>query len=419
MSIIGIGVGLPINLQRLASKSPVLPMLVWAFYASILLLPGAYNIFGPALIFYCLATIIFVRPLIFIDIDRLLTVLLLAYPVSMFPSALVMGAKIGYFYPTIRAFLFIPFVIGLRATGNQLLVSRGFFLGGSAGGLAAAFFSGYSLLMHPGVRVGAPISNPIPFAQIATILALMAFVSISNSSRYWEKILSGLGFFGAVFTVYASGSFGPLLGCCSGLLVIAVFLFGRRPSKLVLLGTGILLVAFVLILMPLMAGKFHQIISEFAAYLEGSGMGTSQGQRLIVWSMSLREIVHAPFFGIGPGHFDVVLDDFCAANPCSSNFLSFNHVHSQYFETALNSGLIGLLGLLVSLVSPAVLFFRRIGMSSAVSRDASITGFAVVVAVMTSMISQPLYAHNVSLISYFLTISVCWFLAYPSERQGC
>jgi O-antigen ligase len=329
-----------------------------------------------------------------------------------------MGAKIGYFYPTIRAFLFIPFVIGLRATGNQLLVSRGFFLGGSAGGLAAAFFSGYSLLMHPGVRVGAPISNPIPFAQIATILALTAFASIFNSGRHWEKILSVLGFLGAIFTIYASGSYGPLLGCCCGLLVIVAFLFGRRPSKLVLLGVGILLVAFVLILMPLLAGKFHQIVSEFSAYFAGSGMGTSQGQRLIAWSISLREIVHAPFLGIGPGHFDVVLERFCAANPCSSNFRGFHHVHSQYFETALNSGLIGLLGLLVSLASPAVLFFRRIGLSRAVSRDASIVGLAVVVAAMTSMVSQPLYAHNISTISYFLTISVCWFLAYPSARQG-
>ena len=409
---------LPVDLQRLASKGLVLPILVWAFYASILFLPGACNIFGPALVFYCLATILLVRPLIFVDADRLLTVLLLAYPASMLPSALVMGAKIGYFYPTIRAFLFIPFVMGLRATGNQLLVSRGFFLGGSAGGLAAAFFSGYSLLMHPGVRVGAPISNPIPFAQIATILALMAFVSIFNSDRYWERILSVLGFLGAVFTIYASGSYGPLLGCCSGLLVIVAFLFGRRPSRFVLLGVGILLVAFVLILMSLLAGKFHQIISDISSYAAGSGMDTSQGNRLILWSISMGEIAHSPFYGIGPGHFGDVLEDFCAANQCSPDFRGFNHVHSQYFETALNSGLIGLLGLLVSLVSPAVLFFRRIGLSGAVSRDASITGLAVVVAAMTSMVSQPLYAHNISTISYFLTISVCWFLAYPSARQG-
>jgi O-antigen ligase len=92
-------------------------------------------------------------------------------------------------------------------------------------------------------------------------------------------------------------------------------------------------------------------------------------------------------------------------------------VHSQYFDSALNAGLIGLLGLLISLVSPAVLFSRQIAVTGGSAQYATIVGLAVVVAAMGSMVTQPLYAHNISVISYVLTISLCWFLAVPASRQ--
>jgi O-antigen ligase len=146
-------------------------------------------------------------------------------------------------------------------------------------------------------------------------------------------------------------------------------------------------------------------------------MGTSQGQRLILWGISIRELVQSPWFGVGPGHFKLVLTQFCSDVHCSVDFSGFNHVHSQYFDSALNAGLIGLSGLLISLVSPAVLFCRQIAVTVGSEQGAAIVGLAVVVAAMGSMVSQPLYAHNISVISYVLTISICWFLAAPASRQ--
>ena len=92
-------------------------------------------------------------------------------------------------------------------------------------------------------------------------------------------------------------------------------------------------------------------------------------------------------------------------------------MHSQYFDSALNAGLIGLVGLLISLVSPAVLFYRQIAIVGGSANVAAIVGLAVVVAAMVSMLSQPLYAHNISVISYVLTLSISWFLAVPGSRQ--
>ena len=307
--------------------------------------------------------------------------------------------------------------MGLRTKADPLLVSRGFFLGGSVGGLGGACFSAYSLLSHPGVRVGDPITNPIPFGQIAAALSLIAFVSIFQCTRRWEKLLSVFGFLGGIVTLYASGSSGALLGFGFGLLVVLVFVSRKRLTRAIWLGIAVLLGVAFCIVAPVLLFKFHQLGADLDAYASGAGMGTSQGQRLILWGISLREIGNSPWFGIGPGRFKLVLSEFCSTGQCSLDFMGFNHVHSQYLDSALNAGLIGLSGLLVSFVSPAVLFYRQIAVSTGPGQGASIAGLAVVVAAMGSMVSQPLFAHNISVISYVLTISICWFLAVPASRQ--
>jgi len=404
-------------LRRLLSSHQLLPLLVWLFYATILLLPDAFHVFGGLLIAGCLAAMFLARPFRFDRSDAVLACLLLAYPISMLPSAFVKGGNLSFFDYPARALLFVPVVLGLRARANYFTTSRWFYLGASAGGLGSGFFSLYSLWLIPGARVGLPITMPIPFAQIATLLALISFVSIFNSSRYWEKLFSGFGFLGSTAAICASGSYGPLLGFGLGLFFLLVFVLRNRLSRISYLWLFLLLAGIAPIVFPLLSTKYFQIVSEIHAYASGSGMGTSQGQRLILWFISIREIANSPFFGIGPGHFKAVLLNFCAVNRCIGDFSSFNQVHSQYFDSALNAGLVGLTGLLITIFSPAVLFCRRLSASSAVVQNASAAGLAVVVAAAVSMISQSLFAHNISVISYFLTISVCWYLANPPASE--
>jgi O-antigen ligase len=407
---------LKLRIGGLFSAQQVLPVLVWMFFATILFLPDAYDVFGAVLVAYCLAVIVSVRPRILEEQDWVFVALLLCYPLLMLPSAFVMGADYSFFDYPVRFLLFIPIVMGLRTKSDPQLVARGFFLGGSVGGLGAACLSVYSLLLHPGVRVGDPITNPIPFGQIAATLSLIAFSSIFYCSRRWDKVLSILGFLGGIVALCASASFGAILGLVIGLLVALGFVSKKLLSRSVWIGILLLLVASFCILSPLLFFRLHQLLAEVNAFASGAGMGTSLGQRLILWGISIREVFHSPWFGIGPGHFKSVLLQFCREVQCTLQFSGFNHVHSQYFDSALNGGLIGLAGLLISFVSPALLFYRRIAVSIGPAQGASIAGLTVVVAAMGSMISQPLYAHNISVISYVFTISVCWYLSLSASR---
>jgi len=402
---------------RLLSAPQTPPVLVWLFFASIIFIPDAYDVFGAALVVYCLVASVIVRPRIFYALDWIFVGLLFCYPLLMLPSALVMGADYSFFDYPVRVLLFIPVVMGLRTKVDPLLVSRGFFLGGSFGCLGGTCFTAYVLFFHPGGRVGLPITNPIPFGQIAASLSIIAFVSIFYCSRRWERLLSVFGFLGGIFTLYASGSAGPFLGFSLGLLVVLFFLSRKLTTRTAWLGLVWLLAVSLCIMSPVLILKFNQFVADVTAYASGVGMGTSQGQRLILWGITIRELVHSPLFGVGPGHFKLILSQFCSERYCDPGFSGFNHMHSQYFDSALNAGLIGLSGLLVSLVSPAVLFYRQIAVTIGSAQGAAIVGLAVVVAAVGSMLSQPLYAHNISVISYMLTLSICWFLAVPASRE--
>ena len=71
-----------------------------------------------------------------------------------------------------------------------------------------------------------------------------------------------------------------------GLFAVLVFVSKKRFSRAVWLGIALLLVVSICIVTPLLGFKFHEFVADVNAYASGAGMGTSQGQRLILWGIS-------------------------------------------------------------------------------------------------------------------------------------
>ena len=395
------------------------PVLVFGFYSLILLVPDAYDVFGAALVIVSIAVIALIRPRLFSDLDRWFAFFLALYPLSFLPSLVAMGGIFRYLDYPIRCLLFIPLIMGLRGYADHKAFEKSLFLGASAGGIGAGLFSLKGLLWDHVERVGLPLTNPIPYGQIAAILAILSLASLFIFDGFWRRCLAVIGFFGAIFAVYASGSAGALFGLCLGLAFGVLVLLRSRLSRAHLYGLIGLSVVAAVIVMPLASSKLAQALSDVHAFATGHGMGTSQGQRLILWDISLREIAHSPWFGIGPGHFDGVMDRFCLSHVCTDDFHGFHGVHNQYLDSFMNGGIFALVGLLASFLVPLGLFLRRSLCLVDGAPIAATAGVAVIVAAMTSAITQVLYGHNISVISYFFTISFLWFVAVPSlDRSG-
>jgi O-antigen ligase len=394
------------------------PGLVFGFYALILLIPDAYDVFGAALVLLSIGVIASVRPRMFQGLDRWFAFFLALYPLSLLPSLVVKGGTFDYLDYPIRCLLFIPLIMGLRAHAERESFEKALFIGASAGGVGAGLFSLKGLLLDHVGRVGLPLTNPIPYGQIAAILAILSLASFFRFDGVWRRCLAVMGFLGAVYGVYGSGSAGALLGMALGLVVEGVVLLRARASRTLVYGLIGFGVAAITLVMPLASAKLVQVLSDLHAFSLGQGMGTSQGQRLVLWGMSLREIAHSPWFGIGPGHFDGVMDRFCLTHVCTEAFSGFHGVHNQYLDSFMNGGIVSLVGLLASFLLPLGLFFKRAVQIVEGAQIPAIAGVAVIVAAMTSAIPQVLYGHNISVISYFFTITFLWYGATASSGQA-
>jgi len=67
-----------------------------------------------------------------------------------------------------------------------------------------------------------------------------------------------------------------------------------------------------------------------------------------------------PYFGIGSGHFDAVMDQCCAINQCANDLSGFHGVHNQFLDSGMNVGMVGFWGLMLSCLGLVFLFARRI-----------------------------------------------------------
>jgi len=405
-------------------KSFYFPFLVFCFYCFLLILPGGCSLFAVLLGTLSIAVLLFLRPLVFPDSDRLFALFLALYPFLMIPSLLFKGGTWDFFDYPVRALLFIPIIIALRSLANAGEFQRALVLGCNVGGFLAALFCLKRVLLDHVVGVGLPVAASIAYGQIAAIMGLISFAFLFKEALPGRRVIAWVGFFGSVFAVAASSSTGALLGFVVGLTVLVVFRFKDHLNRFHIIVVFISALLAIIVLLPLVFVDLPRIISEVRSYQTGAQVFTSQGQRLLLWGMAIQEIFMSPVFGIGPGHFDGVMHRYCAVNPCTSDFSGFHGVHNQFLDSGMNAGMVGLLGLLISYLGPLVLFGKRISSpsSSCSSSEAARAGVAVILAGMISGLSQVLYGHNISVLSYFLTITFLWYLAsqppFSSTRFG-
>jgi O-antigen ligase len=333
----------------------------------------------------------------------------------MIPSLLIKGGAWDFFDYPVRALLFIPLIVGLRSIAHREFFGNSFFLGCSVGGISAGLFSLYAVLFRKAVQVGLPVTASIAYGQIAAILALISVAAFFRNSRFFAKLLSALGAFGALYAVNSSASSGALLGLLFGLLIFVILYAKRFLARSGLIALSLILAISVSLSAPLILSEVPRHVSDVQGFLSGASnpTNTSQGQRLTLWTIALREIGASPVLGIGPGNFDPVMKRYCLTHECNPSFASLHGVHNQLLDSALNAGFFGLAGLMTMFVYPFWFFVRKYFSLPSVSFSVfpSIAGASVVTAVLVSSFTEVLYGHNISVLTYFFTLTFLYYLA--------
>jgi O-antigen ligase len=79
----------------------------------------------------------------------------------------------------------------------------------------------------------------------------------------------------------------------------------------------------------------------------------------------------------------------------------------------MNAGILGLVGLMAAFVYPASFFVKKLLSRSAESSSVfpSIAGASIVAAAFVSSLTEVLYGHNISVLTYFLTVTFLYYQA--------
>jgi len=214
-------------------------------------------------------------------------------------------------------------------------------------------------------------SHPVIFGGL---IATMTFVAISNFPKETiaEKILSMLSFVFGVYTVVLSGTRGAwLLILLLPFLLLVVWskqqLITKKTLLIILVAIGALI--FSLSFSDKIAKRVDLVFNQFSASVTKDSTSSVE-TRLTMWRHGFEVFKQKPYLGHGLQNTTNVVaerirnesNEFqgLKLKQVENYFKRFDHLHNEYVNTAVAKGILGLATLLVLLLLPLIMFWKRV-----------------------------------------------------------
>ncbi|MBY8091469.1 O-antigen ligase family protein [Vibrio fluvialis] len=200
----------------------------------------------------------------------------------------------------------------------------------------------------------AGVINPIPYASIAGLLALLSIHAALSTKNTKTKLFFGGFSILPVISLVLTESRGVWLAFACALLVLFFNKFRFTFKKVALLLILFSSVAFML------SGSFVEQRIEQTRYefeqIQKGNMNTSMGLRMQMWQAAVKLAEGNWLLGLGNEHFEK-LELLYKQNKVSKALYDYHppHYHNQFIDSVVKSGLIGLAFLLSLLILPLYL----------------------------------------------------------------
>ena len=263
--------------------------------------------------------------------------------------------------------LFFPVYLLIREYKDlSSFLFVGIILGGAVLGLQAIFDVSYL-----GLEQGWGIYGPIIFGDLSILFFSITLILLFFTTKY--SSVTYLYIFSLIFSalaVYLSGSRNAWAASLFSVFLIPLlcYKFMKYKKAILVIIPIVLITASASLFSGTMQKRLTLAYTEFTTYMtEGapkdSPLSTnSVGTRLEQWRVALLLIEEAPLFGYGGGNAGKHVTRFAQkglAHPDLNNpdtEKGIGGLHSTYFETLVNEGLIGLVIMLLFLLYPVYIF---------------------------------------------------------------
>ncbi|MCH7314664.1 O-antigen ligase family protein [Acinetobacter sp. ANC 3882] len=266
---------------------------------------------------------------------------------------------------------------------------------------------GFQLDFHRGLL--ADFYNPIISYDIVfvslSIFTLVVSFYFKSASSYLLTTISLLTLF--VFILH--GSRGTWLIVPFLLLFLTLFYYKTQKKKLLFSGALLLIFLTVNAIIPNspVFNRFEDFQND-KAHIENHSYNNSTGSRLVMWRNAIELFQQQPVIGVGVYGVE---QEQCHLAEQGILPSCFQHKHNIFFQDLAANGLIGLIGLIISLFTPLIFFFSQFFSKNELVRNLALAGFLFVFSFLLSGLTEYyLFFPHVTYIFFFITASLMSFI---------
>jgi O-antigen ligase len=206
------------------------------------------------------------------------------------------------------------------------------------------YYEGLSWFQHPSY-----LAMYISFCCVALLLN-----NLFNKTVTYVSII-----FFTLFVFLLSSKTGIVIHFIT-LLFSFVFIFFKEKNYFKIIGAsifGLFVCISILFLIPQVKQRFQNVYTVFQSKSIDKTSAESTTVRMLIWNEAIQIIKQHPFIGVSPGNANDALYESYQKDGLTGAFNKKLNAHSQYFQTTIGLGLIGLLSLLYLFTMP--LFANR------------------------------------------------------------
>lgn len=248
------------------------------------------------------------------------------------------------------------------------------------------------------------ITYDITFIAVSVLVLCYSFY-LKGKSSYIYLTIGAL----SIFTLILHGSRGTWLGIPLVLLILASFYFRSQTKKIALL--ILLFISFIGINLIIPNSPVLNRVDDFQQdknLIENQSFQNSTGTRLLLWQNSIELFKEKPLLGVSI--YEIELNN-CRLFEEKKIPQCFQHQHSIYFQELAANGLIGLLGLLMTLLIPLIYFVKNIFTENNEIKMLSISGSLFVMYYAISGLTEYyLFFLNTTYIYFLIVATIISFI---------
>ncbi len=269
--------------------------------------------------------------------------------------------------------MFFPLYLLIRRSDKALH----FFMAGiTIGAIVLGLQAIYDTLFTDKGR-GAGIYGPIVFGDLSILFFCVNLLLLTLTKKQKSfTLLLVISLVMSGLATYLSGNRNAWLAAILLLLLIPFLLSGRFQLRYIIsiyVGILAIILIFSFSFNTSISNRAERALTEFSNYFsiyktphfkQYDLLGDSVGFRLEQWRVALIVFRDAPWFGHGAGNAARVENEYVKqgiGHPDLYNPKSYTNIgglHSTYFETLVNEGLVGLIIMLLFLGYPIFVFIR-------------------------------------------------------------